>query len=100
MILAAIVGLLTAWYLGVRAGVIAAVVSFLAILAGGFIPGMMLPAYGLVAVWCAAMYFLGPQISKSSGRKNGLRDNPAVNAAGQVGSAVNWAKRAVERVLK
>jgi uncharacterized membrane protein AbrB (regulator of aidB expression) len=98
MIPAAIVGALTAWYLGLRAGVITAALAFLAIVVGSFVPGMTLPAYGLIVVWCALMYFFGPKISKSRG--TGFRSNPGVKAANQVGSVVSWAKRAVTKVMK
>lgn len=105
MIPALIVGALTAWYLGLRAGVIVAGLSFAAILVGSFVPGMTLPAYGLIVAWCALMYFFGPKISQSTSSKGGkrsagLRDNPTMKAANQVGAAATWAKRAVERILK
>lgn len=110
MIPAIIVGAFTAWYLGVRGGVIAAIASFAAIVVGSFVPGMTLPAYGLIAAWCAVMYFFGPTLSKSgteptsknanSKRGRGLRDSPTVQAANQVGAAATWAKRAVTRIWK
>ncbi|MBP9088562.1 MAG: hypothetical protein KBG15_20740 [Kofleriaceae bacterium] len=110
MIPAVIVGAFTAWYLGIRAGVIAAVASFAAIIVGGLVPGMTLPAYGLIVAWCAVMYFFGPTLSKSGlqtstkpnrdQRGRGLRDNPTVQAANQVGAAATWAKRAVTRIWK
>ena len=110
MIPAVIVGAFTAWYLGVRAGVIAAIASFAAIIVGSFVPGMTLPAYGLIVAWCAVMYFFGPTLSKSGSlplsknqsakRGRGLRDNPTVQAANQVGAAATWAKKAVTRIWK
>jgi hypothetical protein len=105
MIPAIIVGLLTAWYLGVRAGVIAAALTFVAIVAASIvpIPGITLAAYGIIVLWCVVMYFFGPQLSKSASSSRGLRDNPAINVAGsaasQVGSAVSWAKRTMKRVI-
>lgn len=68
MLPALIVGALTAWYLGVRLGVIVAVATAVAMLVANFVPGMTLMVYGLVIAWCAALYFFGPKISKSSGK--------------------------------
>jgi hypothetical protein len=105
MIPAIIVGLLTAWYLGVRAGVIAAGLAFAAIVAASIvpIPGITLAAYGVIIIWSAVMYFFGPRLSKSASSTQGLRNNPAINIAGnaasQVGSAVSWAKRTMKRVI-
>lgn len=70
MVPALIVGLLTAWYLGMRAGIIAAIVTAVALLVAQFvpIPGVTLAIYALVVAWSAAVYFLG---SKISARANG-----------------------------
>lgn len=66
MVPALIVGLLTAWYLGMRAGIIAAGVTLAALLVATFvpIPGLNLAIYALVIAWSAAVYFLGSKISK------------------------------------
>ena len=48
MLPALIVGALTAWYLGLRAGVIAAIVTAAAMLVATFIPGATLVVYALV----------------------------------------------------
>ena len=65
MVPALIVGVLTAWYLGMRAGIIAAVVTLAALLLAQFvpIPGLSLAIYALVIAWSAAVYFLGAKIS-------------------------------------
>lgn len=65
MVPALIVGLLTAWYLGMRAGIIAAIVTAVALLVATFvpIPGLSLAIYALVIAWSAAVYFLGSKIS-------------------------------------
>jgi hypothetical protein len=65
MVPALIVGLLTAWYLGMRAGIIAAIVTAAALLVAQFvpIPGLSLAIYALVIAWSAAVYFLGSKIS-------------------------------------
>lgn len=68
MLAALIVGALTAWYLGVRLGVIVAIVTAAALLVANFVPGMTLTIYALVIAWTAALYFFGPKISKASGK--------------------------------
>jgi len=57
MLPALIVGALTAWYLGLRAGIIAAVVTAAALLIAMFvpIPGITLAIYALVVAWSAAL---------------------------------------------
>jgi flagellar biosynthesis component FlhA len=66
MLAALIVGALTAWYLGMRAGVIAAIVTAVALLVAMFvpIPGITLAIYALVIAWSAAVYFLGSKITE------------------------------------
>jgi hypothetical protein len=68
MLPALIVGALTAWYLGLRLGIIVAVVTFVGLLLAMFVPGMRLAIYALVIGWAAALYFFGPKISKASGK--------------------------------
>jgi hypothetical protein len=70
MLPALIVGALTAWYLGVRIGVIVAVATAIALLAANFVPGLSLTVYALVIAWSAALYFFGPKISKASGKSS------------------------------
>ncbi len=64
MLPALIVGALTAWYLGLRAGVIAAIVTAIAMLVAMFVPGANLVVYALVIAWSAAVYFLGSKITE------------------------------------
>ena len=54
MLPALIVGGLTAWYLGIRPGVIVAIATAAALLIATFVPGMSLTIYALVIAWCAA----------------------------------------------
>lgn len=68
MLPALIVGALTAWYLGIRLGVIVAIVTAGALLIAAFVPGMTITVYALVVAWAAALYFFGPKISKASGK--------------------------------
>lgn len=88
MLPALIVGALTAWYLGLRAGLVAAGVTFGALLAANFVPGLSLAVYALVLAWSGALYFLGPKLSasaKKGGRPNWLR--------GVTGPAGTWARK-------
>jgi hypothetical protein len=66
MLPALIVGALTAWYLGLRAGIIAAVVTGAALLVAMFVPvpGITLAIYALIIAWSAAVYFLGAKITQ------------------------------------
>lgn len=66
MLAALIVGALTAWYLGMRAGVIVAIITVVAVVVADFIPipGVKLAIYALVIAWSAAVYFLGAKITQ------------------------------------
>ena len=88
MLPALIVGALTAWYLGLRVGVVVAVVTAAALLAATFVPGMTLTVYALVIAWAAALYFFGPKISKASGKTSmsSVFGSP-------LGQATAWAKK-------
>lgn len=70
MLPALIVGALTAWYLGVRIGVVVAVATAIALLIATFVPGLSITVYALVVAWSAALYFFGPKISKASGKSS------------------------------
>lgn len=89
MLPALIVGALTAWYLGLRAGIIAAAVTAVALLVAMFvpIPGITLAIYALVIAWSAAVYFLGGKITE---RANG--GAPGV-LGGLAGQATAWARK-------
>lgn len=72
IVLALVVGAVTAWYLGVRIGVAAAIVSAVALLVSMFVPGTALPVYVLLAMWLGGLWlvksklpgFLNPQAQK------------------------------------
>jgi hypothetical protein len=89
---ALIVGALTAWYLGLRFGIIIAVITAVALLVATVVPGMSLTVYALVIAWAAALYFFGPKISKASGQK-GLFGGVLGGITGSVGQATTWAKK-------
>jgi hypothetical protein len=82
---ALIVGALTAWYLGLRLGIIVAVATAIAMILATFVPGMTLAIYALVVAWAAALYFFGPKISKASGKSSLL--------GGGLGQAKLWAAK-------
>jgi hypothetical protein len=94
VIAAIIVGGLTAWYLGVRLGVIVAGITFVALLLAAFVPGMSITVYALVVAWTAALYFFGPKISKASGKTG------ASNMFSPLGQATAWAKKLLNRDAK
>jgi hypothetical protein len=87
MIPAVIVGALTAWYLGLRIGIIVAVATAVALLVATVVPGMTLTVYALVVAWAAAMYFFGPRIAKASGKTSLLG-----GLGGTVGTASAWVR--------
>jgi hypothetical protein len=66
MLPALIVGALTAWYLGLRAGIIAAAVTLASLIVADFVPvpGVKLAIYALVLAWSGAVYFLGGKITQ------------------------------------
>lgn len=91
MLPALIVGALTAWYLGMRAGVIAAIVTAVALLAAMFIPipGITLIIYAFVIAWSAAVYFLGAKITQRSTSPGWL--------SGAAAQASTWARNLIKR---
>lgn len=101
MVAAIIVGALTAWYLGLRLGVILAVVTAGALLLAAVIPGMSITVYALVLAWSAALYFFGPKISKVTGKKSAFGLGGVVGGVGSgVNQARSWAKKLLGRQTK
>ncbi|HVZ24147.1 MAG TPA: hypothetical protein VG871_23910 [Vicinamibacterales bacterium] len=92
MISALIVGALTAWYLGLRLGVIVAVATAIALVVSSVVPGMRLAVYVLVLGWAAALYFFGPKISKATGKSSMFG-----TVGGSIQQARGWAKRFMGR---
>jgi hypothetical protein len=91
MLPALIVGALTAWYLGLRAGIIAAAITAAALLVAMFvpIPGITLAIYALVVAWCAAVYFLGAKITQRATGPSWL--------SGMTGQATSWARKIMKK---
>ena len=83
---------MTAWYLGLRLGVIVAAVD------RGRVDRRVdrarheLGVYGLVLAWSAALYFFGPKISKASGKSRMFG-----SMGGSILYAREWAKRVMGR---
>lgn len=92
MLPALIVGALTAWYLGIRPGVIAAAVTAVALLIAMFlpVPGITLAIYALIIAWCVAMYFLGAKITQRVNGPGWLQ--------GLTGQATEWARKLTKRL--
>lgn len=88
MLPALIVGALTAWYLGLRAGIVAAGVTLGALILSAFVPGLTIAVYALVLAWSAALYFLGAKFSK-----NGGKTGAATVMSGMAGQASAWVRR-------
>lgn len=63
MVAALIVGGMTAWYCGVRSGVLATALTAGALLVAALVPGLTFVVYGLVIAWVAALLFFGPKIA-------------------------------------
>ena len=93
MLAALVVGALTAWYLGVRLGIIVAVATAAALVVAAFVPGLTITVYALVIAWSAALYFLGPKISKATGSKNTMSSM----FGSPFGQATAWAKKLLNR---
>jgi hypothetical protein len=54
----------TAWFLGLRVGGVAAGVSFATLIAAQVIPGTAILIYAVHVLWLAGMVYLGPRVSK------------------------------------
>jgi hypothetical protein len=89
MVAALIVGALTAWYLGLRVGVIVALVTVGALLVAQFVPGLTLAVYALVIAWSAAVYFLGAKITNRVKGPSWL--------GGVTGQATSWARKLMKK---
>lgn len=70
---AILIGLLTAYYFGIKPGVIAAAGSFMMFVVAEVVPGSALIVYGAVAAFIVGVCLMGPRMVKpdeeSGGRK-------------------------------
>ena len=105
MLPALIVGGLTAWYLGLRAGIIAAIVTAAALLIATLVPvpGITLTIYALILAWSAAVYFLGAKLTqnpRSGAARAGVRAGAQAGRTwldGVAGQATSWAKKLMKK---
>ena len=66
MLLGAIlIGLLTAYYFGIKPGIIAAATCALLFILAQVVPGTMLGVYGLVALFIIGVVVIGPRRAKN-----------------------------------
>lgn len=93
MLAALIVGGLTAWYLGLRAGVIAAVATAGALVVAAFVPGLTMVVYALVLAWSGALYFLGAKLSANTKRPPITAAGATTVIAGIASQAQSWFKK-------
>lgn len=96
MLVALVVGALTAWYLGLRLGLVAAGVAFVAIVVAGIVPGLTLTVYGLIIGWCALLYLVGSRL-RATGPKPASTGLAGV-AGSALGTVGKWAAKAKKLV--
>lgn len=72
LIAAALIGLLTAYYFGLRPGVAAALASAGLFLAGIVIPSKLLWTYGIVGAYTAGILVVGPRMPGREQKKADL----------------------------
>ena len=70
---AILIGLLTAYYFGIKPGVIAAASSFMLFVVAEVAPPSALYMYGLVAVYIVGVCLLGPRMVKPDDDESGAR---------------------------
>ncbi|HUH04320.1 MAG TPA: hypothetical protein VML75_20125 [Kofleriaceae bacterium] len=68
IIAAAFIGLLTAYYFGLRPGAFAAGAAFLLFVAALMMPGSALLFYGVVSVGVVGLLFAGPRYGRKGAR--------------------------------
>lgn len=100
MLPALIVGALTAWYLGLRTGIIVAILVAVALFVAMAVPGLSLAVYALVIAWAATLYFLGPKLSKRSPGLFGGLGGGVGGITSAVGGAANQARTWANKFLK
>lgn len=70
---AILIGLLTAYYFGVRPGITAAGVSVVLFVAADIVPGASLFVYAAVGIFVAGVCLLGPRMAKNQEQEGGRR---------------------------
>ena len=69
MVAALVIGGITAWYLGLRAGVIAAVLSAALLVLAMFVPPTSLGIYIVLGVYVVGLYLFGSKLPGLTGKK-------------------------------
>ncbi len=87
VVAALVIGGVTAWYLGLRAGVIAAVLSAALLLVAMFVPPTSLGIYIVLGVYVVGLYFFGSKLP-------GLGSKKANPLGGWKTQAGKWAIKA------
>ena len=83
MVAALIIGAITAWYLGVRAGIFAAAVSAGLLVLALFVPPTALGIYIVLGAYVVGLWLFGTKIPGLAGKKQGMM-------AGWKGEAAKW----------
>jgi hypothetical protein len=89
VVAALIIGAVTAWYLGVRAGVFAAIISAALLVLALFVPPTALGIYIVLGAYCVGLYLFGTKLPGLKGLKN-KKDL----GLGWKGEAAKWYGRA------
>ena len=70
---AILIGLLTAYYFGIKHGIVAAATSAVLFIIADIVPGTTLIIYGTVAVFIAGVALLGPRFVKPEEEQGGRK---------------------------
>jgi hypothetical protein len=93
IVLALVVGGITGWYLGVRAGVLSAAISAIGLVVAMFVPGTALPVYAAIILWLGALYVIKTKLpslipKKEEPQKGWERELERLKQ--RAGSAAGW----------
>ena len=88
MLAAVIIGAITAWYLGVRVGVFAAIVSAALLVLATFVPPTALGIYIVLGAYVVGLWVFGTKLPGLAGKQGGGI------ASGWKGEAAKWYGRA------
>jgi len=92
IVLALVVGGVTGWYLGVRAGALSAILSAIGLLIAMFVPGTALPVYIAIGLWLAALYVLKTKLPGLMKKKEAPKpwEREVERWKTRAGSAASW----------
>jgi hypothetical protein len=92
VVAALIIGAVTAWYLGVRAGIFAAIISAALLVLALFVPPTALGIYIVLGAYCVGLYLFGTKLPGIGGR--GVKDKKPGLGGNWKGEAAKWYGRA------